>query len=800
MVVIKIDPPEESADGNGSSETPPSDLFIDRFEVTDGEYAAFLAATRYQPAEATLFLDHWQGRAGERPKPREPDTPVRWVSLEDARAFALFHSKELPTRDEWLAACPSITSGLPPWSGRVRAGACNSWVSRLEAPTPVGMYQLGRTPSGCYDMVGNVAEWTTSDANGPEKRWIMGGSFATPCDASGLGRAGEARTPGATFARSEEEREALMEPWLDRLHPEERRSDVGFRCVVRDAAKVVEESLDAAGALAPDDRTVALAELARAGVWPSSSENRLDPFVHDILLRRRRRFALAADGKRRDPLHVARCDVTRVDGARRGGGDDLLLIGDDAVTLLDGRDGSIAFERPVPGCGDHPRHGILAGRDGVARAWVEGPGGSIALVDWRGGRSESVSELRAGHAADAPVPTTWCASDPRRRGDAWFVQAFDAESGESRVVRPCTRVVRVGADGVHERLLAGSPPGAPRVAPARASDDGLFLPLEHPLEVALPIGRRVGRWIENLEHVSALRLGADLKTTGVAWVADGRVRLPPIPRSVPKEVGVERRWDEIRYRRFVASGSVSIDAPTGSFQWLLPTELAATYLVRDGSGRLLLWSGGREDSLLPRPLQAPPRGEWSVLPSEGDCLEPLVVSRESRELREITGGSLAPRVRDLDWSDDAVFSALVPAPDRMLIVHTRTDDWFGVAVDEPSRRFALSLGRATIGALVTQLPSGRAALSAQSTPFEAWVRDADRFELLDEAGVLRPPLEQFIVADLDGAGRFDPVLLFHDGSLVALRPPEPRMARLAEEWRLAASGAQPGEARTDAGR
>src|SRR5262249_22813422 len=90
MVVIKIDPPEESVDANGGSGTPPSDLFIDRFEVTDGEYASFLAATRYRPAEATLFLDHWPKRNGERAAPREPDTPVRWVALEDALAFAHF--------------------------------------------------------------------------------------------------------------------------------------------------------------------------------------------------------------------------------------------------------------------------------------------------------------------------------------------------------------------------------------------------------------------------------------------------------------------------------------------------------------------------------------------------------------------------------------------------------------------------------------------------------------------------------------------------------------------------------------
>jgi hypothetical protein len=603
----------------------------------------------------------------------------------------------------------------------------------------------------------------------------MGGSFADYCDVAE--KTGEGRNPGATYARSAEERDTLMAPWLDRLHPDERRNNVGFRCVVRDAARVVEEALGAVAALPDAKRRQALAELARAGVWPSG-ENRLLPFVRDYLLSRRRRFALAPDGRRPaaegrsiDSLRIARCDVARVDSAR-GAGDDLLLIGDGKLTLLDGRDGSTLFQADLKDGGAHPRHGLLLGRDGTRRVWVEGPNGWLDLVDWRSGAQTSVAELKGGRGAE---PTTWCASDPEVRGDAWFVQ-----SGESS-----TRVVRVAADGVHERMLSGAPP----FAPARASDDGLFLPLGHALEVPLPSGWRAGPMKANLGHVSALRLDAGLATTGTTWVADGRVTLPTVP-SVRRRYGGN---DALRFSWFLAgSGAVCIDAPGDP--WLLPTALAATYFVRDGSGNLFVWSGGKGDSLLPQPLPAPAHGDWRVVPAEGNWFEPLVISADGGELCELAQASLAPRARELDWSGDLVFGSVVRAPGRPLIVRTRAGDWFGVALDAPTRRFRRNLGRATIGEQVTQLAGGRAAISAQATPFDVWVRDVEKFDLQDEAGVVRPPIEQFTLADLGGVGRFDPVLLFADGSLVALRPADERLARLGEEWKVAAGGADAGDA------
>src|SRR5262249_37355374 len=142
---------------------------------------------------------------------------------------------------------------------------------------------------------------------------------------------------------------------------------------------------------------------------------------------------------------------------------------------------------------------------------------------------------------------------------------------------PLTRVVRVGADGVHARVLVG----VPAVAPSRATDDGIFLVLAQPLEVPLPQGRRANSFLlgGSFFHWCALRLDRALPTTGTTWVADGRVPLPLLRRAGALATG------ELRFTSFLgATGTEVIDQPTE--RWLLPTPLATTYLVADGSHRL----------------------------------------------------------------------------------------------------------------------------------------------------------------------------------------------------------------------
>jgi hypothetical protein len=70
-------------------------------EVSNAEYARFVAESRYTPRRPERFLDHW---ADGRPAPGTEDAPVTHVDLADARAYADWAGLRLPTEDEWQAA------------------------------------------------------------------------------------------------------------------------------------------------------------------------------------------------------------------------------------------------------------------------------------------------------------------------------------------------------------------------------------------------------------------------------------------------------------------------------------------------------------------------------------------------------------------------------------------------------------------------------------------------------------------------------------------------------------------------
>lgn len=74
---------------------------IDKNLVSNADFKKFLAATKYQPKDPANFLKHWKN--GQIPKGEE-NKPVVYVSLEDARAFATWVGKRLPTEREWQYA------------------------------------------------------------------------------------------------------------------------------------------------------------------------------------------------------------------------------------------------------------------------------------------------------------------------------------------------------------------------------------------------------------------------------------------------------------------------------------------------------------------------------------------------------------------------------------------------------------------------------------------------------------------------------------------------------------------------
>ncbi|TDD30459.1 hypothetical protein E1218_01265 [Kribbella turkmenica] len=70
-------------------------------EVTNDQYAEFVAATGYRPRIPNRFLKHWVDGA---PVAGTEDHPVTYVDLPDARAYAAWRGGRLPTEDEWQVA------------------------------------------------------------------------------------------------------------------------------------------------------------------------------------------------------------------------------------------------------------------------------------------------------------------------------------------------------------------------------------------------------------------------------------------------------------------------------------------------------------------------------------------------------------------------------------------------------------------------------------------------------------------------------------------------------------------------
>lgn len=140
---------------------------MDRTEVTNGEYHEFVQATGYKD-----FPAHWEN--GKPLKGQEKD-PVRYVNMDDVNAFIQWRSKRdgttyrLPTEQEWeYAARNGSKKNLYPWGDKFEA-RCAVVNQDSNDPKPVG---TASCPNewGVQDLIGNVIEWTSSQA------WLYPGS------------------------------------------------------------------------------------------------------------------------------------------------------------------------------------------------------------------------------------------------------------------------------------------------------------------------------------------------------------------------------------------------------------------------------------------------------------------------------------------------------------------------------------------------------------------------------------------------------------------------------------------------
>lgn len=175
-------------DGFGKKEVDLPAFMIDKYEVTNRQYAKFNLDHRYEPIMANF--------------------PVVMVSHYDAINHCDALDKRLPTEQEWEKAARGTDGRIYPWGNEFNVEAAVTNETDFEGhplqPLGVGTHKKGQSPYGVMDMSGNVWEWTHSY----DERYIIlkGGSF--------FENRNYAKAPGSL-----------------RSIPDDSKDYVGFRCV-----------------------------------------------------------------------------------------------------------------------------------------------------------------------------------------------------------------------------------------------------------------------------------------------------------------------------------------------------------------------------------------------------------------------------------------------------------------------------------------------------------------------------------------------------------------------------------------
>jgi len=129
---------------------------IDKFEVTNADFASFVETTGYVTDAEKNGKKSWRDSFGD----GEESHPVVRVTWNDAVAFCTWLDKRLPTEAEWEKAARGTESLSFPWGNAWDPSKANVKATGLRGTVVVGSFGAGASPYGAEDMTGNVGEWT----------------------------------------------------------------------------------------------------------------------------------------------------------------------------------------------------------------------------------------------------------------------------------------------------------------------------------------------------------------------------------------------------------------------------------------------------------------------------------------------------------------------------------------------------------------------------------------------------------------------------------------------------------------
>ncbi|MCP4896484.1 MAG: formylglycine-generating enzyme family protein [bacterium] len=207
-------------------------FWIERTEVTNDRYRRCVETERCEPPRVRVAYD-------DRQRGSEPVVGVNWT---DARSYAAWAGRRLPSEAEWeRAARGQWTDRRYPWGEaryRTRANTFGSTgVDRFERAAPVGSFS--RNGWNLFDMAGNVWEWCQDPYL---ERLSSLPDDGRPYQGEGLGRV----LRGGSWRRSIELSRVSSRTWEE---PDYWADDVGFRTV-----GIFERSVNVATLLALGDR------------------------------------------------------------------------------------------------------------------------------------------------------------------------------------------------------------------------------------------------------------------------------------------------------------------------------------------------------------------------------------------------------------------------------------------------------------------------------------------------------------------------------------------------------------------
>jgi formylglycine-generating enzyme required for sulfatase activity len=224
-------------------------FLLDRTEVTNRHYQAFLKATHHRTPEHCCDPSYnlWTGTEIDA---RLLDHPVVNVDWHDAQAFCTWTGKRLPTEAEWEKAAKAGDDRSYPWGvqwERTRVNGVAYWAQQ-DFPTPeaakswwgeggtdvlaqkgiqgtltlaVDELAEGATPTGLRHLSGNVWEWVAD--------WYAADAYATSPDRDPQGpELGEYKVlRGGSWLN---DRHLLRTTARDGSRPAMRNHGTGFRC------------------------------------------------------------------------------------------------------------------------------------------------------------------------------------------------------------------------------------------------------------------------------------------------------------------------------------------------------------------------------------------------------------------------------------------------------------------------------------------------------------------------------------------------------------------------------------------